>query len=147
MYFDEAEAVIRSHIETQWALSAYAVMPLVFEAETPTVSENYIAIIIDGIRGEGSKYGGTGKRFTIEDGIVYIHAFVPQGAGKAAASGPVRVLSSILELQTVGTGINMDKANPPSPVGYGNDLVDTAQPAGSFYRVSGSVPFVVISTV
>lgn len=147
MYFDEAEAVIRSHIETQWALSAYAAMPLVFEAEAPAASSNYVAIIIDGIAGYGSKYGSTGQRFTIEDGIVFVHAFVPQGAGKAAASGPVRAMLSILELQTVGTGIKMDKANPPSPVGYGNDLVDTAQPAGSFYRVSGSVPFVVISTV
>ena len=147
MYFDEAEAVIRAHIETQWAAGAYSAMPLVFEAEKPPASDSYVAVIVDGIRGQGSLYGGTGKRFTIEDGIVFIHAFVPQGAGKAAASGPVRVLSSILELQTVGTGINMDKANPPSPVGYGNDLVDTAQPAGSFYRVSGSVPFVVISTV
>ena len=147
MYFDEAEAVIRAHIETQWAAGAYSAMPLVFEAEKPAASENYVAVIIDGIRGQGSVYGTTGKRFTIEDGIVYYHAFVPQGSGKAAAAGAVRTMGSILELQTLGTGIKTDKSNPPSPVGYGNDLVDTAQPDGSFYRVSGSVPFVVISTV
>ena len=147
MYFDEAEAAIRAHIEERWAASAYAAMPLVFEAETPPASDYYIAVMIDGIRGEGSLYGTAGKRFTIEDGIVFYHAFVPQGLGKAAASVPVRLMGTILELQVIDTGINMDKANPPSPVGYGNDLVDSAQPAGSFYRVTGSVPFVVISTV
>lgn len=142
----EAEAALRLHIETQWAIGSYASVPLVWENEEETVSESYMMIEIEGVFSEKTIYGSTGKRSSVEAGIVFFHCFVPKNSGKSAAVGPVVTLNSILELQTVSQFIDLEGGNPPSPAQSGSDVPEP-QPEGNYYRCSGSVPFIVRSVV
>ena len=144
MDWDDAEAAIRAHIETQWALGSYTAIPLVFENEDAPQSGSYMAVNIEGTFADKSIYGSSGKRASVEGGIVFFHAFVPPGTGKGQATGPVVALTQILELQTIGTGINLEGGNPPSPIDHGDSLEPNQQPGGMYYRCSGSVPFIVI---
>lgn len=146
MDWDDAEAAIRAHIEAGWADGSYAAIPLVFENETAPDSGVYMAVNIEGVYADKTIYGSAGKRSSIEGGIVFFHAFVPIGSGKGQAMGAVVALTQMLELQTIGTGINLEGGNPPSPIDHGDSLEPNPQPGGMYYRCSGSVPFIVIGT-
>jgi len=146
MLWDEAEAALRAHIETQWALGAYAAIPLAFENEIEPAAANYMLVNIEGTHVDKSIYGGAGERFSVEGGIVFFHCFVASGGGKQAALAPVVVMTGILELQTLAGAIKLEGGNPPTPVEHADPLVPSAQPSGNYYRCSGSVPFVLIGT-
>lgn len=143
MNWDEAEAAIRSHIETAWASGDYADIPLVFENENADPATNYMVVHVDGVFAEKGLYGGAGMRMSVEGGIVFFHCFVRRGDGKAAATAPVRALTQMLELQVISSVIDMEGGNPPSPADLGGPLTPPGQPAGNYYRCSGSVPFIV----
>jgi hypothetical protein len=156
MLWDEAEATIRSDIETQWALGVYAAIPLVFENESASVAPSFMLVNIEGVYAEKSIYGGAGQRVSLEAGLVFFHCFAPSGGGKQAALSPAVAMTSLLELRTIGGAIKMDGGDPPSPITevrlrtqgirLADGLVPAAQPGGNYYRCSGSVPFVVIGT-
>ena len=143
----EAETAIRSHIETQWALSAYSSISLVWENEEEIMNNNYMMIEIEGIFSEKTIYGSVGKRSSVEFGIVFFHCFVPINSGKSAAVGPVVAMNSILELQSIESYIDLEGSNPPSSAQSGSDATMQKQPGGNYYRCSGSVPFIVRSAV
>lgn len=146
MNWDAAEAAIRSHIEAAWAAGDYASIPLVFENEGAADSPSYMAVTIEGVYAEKTVYGSPGKRVSIEGGLVFFHCFIPAGWGKAAATAPVVALTQMLELQSIGSDIDMDGGNPPSPADQGDLLTPNDQPGGQYYRVTGSVPFIVRGT-
>jgi len=146
MNWIDAEAVIRSHIETQWAASAYASMPLEFDNENGIYSDRYVFISVEGLYSEKSVYGSVGKRSSVEAGVVFFHAFIPTGSGKSEAIGAVQTMTEILELQTLSGAIKLEGGAPPSPIEYGAEFdrgLPRAQPGGAYYRCSGSVPFIV----
>lgn len=149
MNWVEAESALRLHIETQWALGSYSSMPLVWENENEPVSESYLAVNIEGTYSDKGIYGSVGKRVSVEAGMVFFHCFVPVGGGKQLAISPVVAMMDILELQTVAQFIDIDGANPPTPVHHGIDELDREipiqQPRGNYYRCSGSVGFIVRS--
>ena len=58
----------------------------------------------------------------------------------------VDTLAALLELQVIQTAVHMDGADPASPADPTEVTVPNMQPGGAYYRVSGSVPFNVIST-
>lgn len=147
MTWTEAEAAIRAHIETQWALGSYAALPLVFEAEPPAAeADHFVAINIEGTFADKTIYGSVDKRSSTEGGIVFVHCFSPIGGGKAAVTEPIDAMVGMLELQTIQSVIKMDGADPPTPVAHGDDLQPSGQPAGNYYRCSSSIPFIVVST-
>ncbi len=146
MLWDEAETTIRSHIETEWALSAFSDTVLVFENETVGPEDTYIFIDIQGTFPEKWVYGGPGKQLYVEGGIIYFHCFAPSGGGKQAALRPVVALKTILELQTLADVIKLEGANPPSPAEQSDNLLPNNQPGGNYYRVSASVPFILIGS-
>lgn len=143
----EAETAIRLHIETQWALSSYFNIPLVWENEEEIINDKYMMIEIEGIFSEKTIYGSVGKRSSVEFGIVFFHCFVPINSGKSAAIGPIISMNSILELQSVESYIDLEGANPPSSAQSGSDAATQKQPGGNYYRCSGSVPFIVRNAV
>ena len=159
MPWDEVEDALRNHIETQWALSSFSTIQLIFENEIVDPQEKFIFIDIQGTYADKSVYGSTSGRLHIEGGIVYIHCFAPSGGGKRAAVSPVVAMTAILELQTVANVIKLEGGNPPSPTEQRefdpsltgsrrttrpDSLLPIIQPSGNYYRVSGSVPFIVI---
>jgi hypothetical protein len=144
--WDEAEAALQAHIETQWAMSAFASIQLVFENEVGELPESYIFIDIQGTFPEKYPYGAVGSRCNIEHGIIFYHCFVPAGTGKQAAVRPARALQTVLELQTVADVIKIEGANPLSPAEQSDNLLPDRQPGGNYYRVSGSVPFFLIGS-
>lgn len=144
MLWADAEAAIEAHIREQWALTAYAAVPLAFEAIVPDPTERFVAISIEGTYADKSIYGSAGKRISIEGGIVFIHAFIPSNTGKREALQLVDAMTGILELQQLTGGIALEGGNPPSPVDQADPMVPGQQPGGAFYRCSGSVPFIVI---
>jgi hypothetical protein len=143
MNWDAAEAAIRTHIETAWASGSYASIPLVWENEQAADSPSYMVVTIDGVDADKTGYGSTGKRYSVEFGLVIFHCFVPSGWGKAAASAPVRALTQMIELQSISSVIDMDGGWPPSPTDFGDLLTPDGQPGGNYYRVSGRVPFAI----
>ena len=145
MNWDDAEAAIRTHIETKWALGSYTSIPLAWENEDNPYSQSYMAVQIEGMDADKWLFGGTGKRAAVESGMVFLHCFVPRGWGKAAATAPVRALTQILELQTISGSIDMEGGMPPSPVDQGDLMTPNDQPGGQYYRCSGAVPFIVRS--
>ncbi len=155
MNWTDAETAIRSHVETQWALGAYASMPLVWENEDENVEdmpEPFMVINIEGTYSDKTIFGSAGKRSSIEAGIVFYHAFTQIGAGKALATGPVVSMGDILQLQVISQYIDMDGSNPPSPVYSRRDeldreIINQNQPMGNYYRCSGSVPFIIRSSI
>lgn len=143
MLWTDAEAAIRTHIETQWVAGAYADVELVFDNENDPYGERYVFISIEGVYAEKWVFGSVGKRCSVEAGIVFIHAFVPTGSGKTEVNGIVQAMTSMLELQTLSAQIKLEGGAPPSPVEYGRfdrELLRT-QPGGNYFRCSGSVPF------
>lgn len=149
MTWSDAETAIRSLIETQWALSSYADVPLVFENENIDAASpppRFVFVSIDGTYSDKTIYGSVGKRVSSEGGIVFFHAFVPQGEGKSAATGAVVAMTSILELQQLSGGINLEGGDPPSPADPGDINMPNGLSAGNFYRCSGAVPFTVIGS-
>lgn len=148
MTFADAKAAIRAHIATQWAAGAYADVAVLWENESPEqVYDRFVFVSIAGIDADKSIYGSAGFRFSQEIGIVFVHAFVPQGVGTSLPDALVGTMTAGLELRVIPTGINMDGANPQSPGDLGDTLTPGMQPGGNYYRVTGSVPFVVISLV
>jgi hypothetical protein len=147
MNWTQAETALRTHIEVNWALSSYANIPLVWENEHEPESGVYMAVNIEGVYAEKGVYGSGGKRSSIEAGIIFFHNFVEVETGKAQATAPIDTLVEILELKTVSTYIDLEGANPPSPVAYGTDdrEVGNPQPGGQYYRCSCSVPFIIRS--
>lgn len=146
MLWDAAETALRSHIETQWALGAYATTQLIWENETyqPDGLETaFVYVSIEGIYADKGIFGSVGKRSSVEGGIVYFSAFVPQGTGRATATGLVKTMTAALELQNVSTSIYLEGGNPPSPADAADVNIPGMQPGGVYYRVSGSVPFIV----
>lgn len=149
MLWNDAETAIRSQIETQWALSAYASMSLSWDNEVEPYAERYMAIMIEGIYAEKTIYGSVGKRSSVEAGIVFFHAFTPTGSGKSEAAGAVQTMTGILELRVLSNDVRLEGGNPPSPVEHGSEIdraLPGTQPHGNYYRCSGSVPFIVIDT-
>ena len=150
MLWSDAEAAIRAYIETQWALTAYGMIPLVWENEIAPPQSTFIIMTIEGVFPEKTIFGTTGKRESIEHGLVFYHCFVPTGAGKQTALQPVVAMTGILQLTPIAAGLNFAGANPPSPVERGeatDAFITSAQPAGVYYRCSGSVPFILITAV
>lgn len=146
MLWDAVETALRSHIETQWALGAYATTQLVWENETyqPDGLETaFVYVSIEGTYADKGVFGSVGKRSSVEGGIVYFSAFVPQGTGRATATVLVKVMTTALELQNVSTSIYLEGGNPPSPADAADVNIPGMQPGGVYYRVSGSVPFIV----
>jgi len=146
MNWSAAETALRSHIETEWAASAYGAVPLVWENTLDDPGPTMMAVAIDGIYAEKSIYGGPGRRMSIEAGIVFFHAFAPLGSGTAACTDMVETMTGLLELRSIAPGLNMDGGNPPSPVEFrlSDRGVPAQQPNGNYYRCSGSVPFIVL---
>lgn len=153
MTWDEAEAAIRAEIEAQWALTVYVAMPLAWENEVTPVSDQYMAVDIEGVASQKSIFGSVGKRFSVQDGVVFFHAFVPIGKGKAFALGAVQAMTSILELRALGAGseIRLEGGATPSPAEARSnrdwELANRGQPGGMYYRCSGSVAFILTGTV
>ena len=123
-------------------------VPLIWENTLDDPSDTMVAVAIEGIYAEKSIYGGAGKRTSIEAGIIFFHAFVPIGTNTVDCIGMVQTMTAMLELRAIAPGINMDGGNPPSPVEFrlSDRGVPAAQPAGNYYRCSGSVPFIVLDT-
>lgn len=146
MLWSAAETALRSHIETQWALGAYATTQLIWENETyqpDGLQTAFVYISIEGAYADKGIYGSVGKRSSVEGGIVYFSAFVPQGTGRTAATAMVQTMTTALELQNVSTSIYLEGGNPPSPADAADVNIPGMQPGGVYYRVSGSVPFIV----
>jgi hypothetical protein len=150
MFFDEAETAIRTYVEEQWALSAFASIRLVFENETVPDEDTYMVINIEGTFPEAGPYGTKtdteNTHLYVPHGLVFYHCFAPTGRGKLAAASPVRALQNILELQTVADVIKILGANPPSAAEQSDNLLPDKQPGGNYYRVTGSVPFFLIGS-
>ncbi len=151
MTWGDVEIALRSHIETQWALGNFTNFELVWENEPEPESDRYMGVYIEGTYSEKTIYGSVGKRSGIEAGIVFFHSFIPMGEGKAEAVGSVVAMADILQLKTISQFIDLEGSNPPSPVYSGRDeldrLIPSPQPMGNYYRVSGSVPFIVRSAI
>lgn len=147
MTFDQAETALRAHIETQWAASAYASTRVIWDndrqEETDGQGSAFVWISIEGTYADKTIFGGSGKRSSVEGGIVLFSAFVPQGTGKSAANGMVQTLTTALELQLISTSVYCDGGNPPSPADPTDVSIPGGQPGGMYYRVSGSVPFII----
>jgi hypothetical protein len=146
MNWVSAEIALRAHIETEWATTPYASIPLVWENSLDDPGDRMVAVAVEGIYGEKTLYGSPGRRTSIEAGIVFFHAFTPIGSGKLDCISMVETMTNVLELRSVAPGLNMDGGNPPSPVEFrmSDRGVPTMQPNGNYYRCSGSVPFIVI---
>lgn len=150
MDWPDVETSIKAYLNAQWALTTYAAtMPLVYEnEEEDTDAAKFVQIDIQGNFSDAARYGSAGKRHVVDYGIVFFHAFVPRGEGKAVALGPVNAISRFLEFQILSSVIDFSGANPPTPVEQGTDqdyLVPNPQPSGIYYRCSGSVDFAVRS--
>lgn len=146
MLWAAVETALRSHIETQWAAGAYASTQLVWENERyqPDGLETaFVYVSIEGTYADKGIFGSTGKRSSVEGGIVYFSAFVPLGSGRTTATGLIHTMTAALELQLVSTSIYLEGGNPPSPAEAADVNIPGAQPGGVYYRVSGSVPFIV----
>jgi hypothetical protein len=146
MLWSEAETALRSHIETQWAAGAHAATQLIWENETyqpDGQTSAFVYISIEGTYSDKGIYGGTGKRSSVEGGIVFFSAFVPMGAGRTQATALVQALTAALELQLVSTAIYLEGGSPPSPADAADVNIPGVQPGGVYYRVSGSVPFII----
>lgn len=153
MYWDEVEDDLKAYVAAQWALSAYvSTFPLVYENETQMASHSdFILIHIEGTFVEKTIYGSVGKRSSIEGGIVFFHCFGETGKGKKRILQPIIAMTQILELRQISSFIDLEGANPPTPVYSSQDELDrllpsVAQPEGNYYRCSGSVPFIVRSS-
>ncbi len=148
MNWPDAEAAIVSHIQTQWAASAFAAVDLVFDNENAQPPERFMYVSIEGTFSEKTIYGSVGHRSSVEYGIVFYHAFIPRAEGKTTALEMAQTMAEILELQVLDDDIRLDGAAPPSPVEYDTRTTDrglpTAQPDGNYYRCTSSVPFIVI---
>lgn len=148
MTWAEAVAALRSHLEAQWSGSAYAATPLVWENETyetDGAGGEFVFLSVEGVFADKTIYGGSGKRSSTEGGLIFFTAFVPQGVGTARAMALVGAITGFLELQHVGTGIYLEGANPASPADSGEVNIPGQQPGGMYYRLYGSVPFIVVS--
>ena len=146
MLWDAAETAIRAHVVAQWALGAYATTPLTWENERyhPDGEQSaFVYVSIEGTYADKGIFGGSGKRSSVEAGIVYFSAFVPEGEGRSRATGLVKTMTGILELQLVSTSVYLEGGNPPSPADATDVNIPGVQPGGVYYRVSGSVPFIV----
>ncbi|BBK37689.1 hypothetical protein STAQ_27670 [Allostella sp. ATCC 35155] len=143
MDWHDAEAAIRAHVEAQWPLSQFAAMPLAWENEFSGYQNDFITLVVEGTYADKSIYGSSGKRLSVEAGIVFFHCFVEPGRGKAAALAPVVAMTRILELRAIQGAIRLEGGAPPSPVAEGPEVA-AQQPGGAYYRCSGSVPFIVI---
>jgi hypothetical protein len=69
MNWTQAETAIRNHVETQWALSSFANIPLVWENEDQNVEdipEPFVVLNIEGTYNDKTIYGSVGKRSSIE---------------------------------------------------------------------------------
>jgi hypothetical protein len=146
MNFAQAEVEIKSYVESQWALSAYSTLPIFWENEEwKRGVDRFLYVNIEGIFADKTIFGGSGKRMSIESGIVFFHSFVEKGAGKQIALLPVVALTQILEIKSIASVIDMDGGAPPSPVD--EDTLVSGRPGGNYYRCSGSVPFIVRSSI
>jgi len=148
MNWAQAESEIRAYIEVQWAASAYSGVRLFWENEDWIEgTEEFIYVDIQGVFSEKTIFGGVGKRMSVENGIVFLHAFNPKGTGKSRALSLLVSLTQILELKSIGTGgvIDLEGGAPPSPVE--DDALVSGFPGGNYYRCSGSVPFIVRSSI
>jgi hypothetical protein len=150
MTYSEAEAAIRALIIEQWAVSGLADrLPLVFENSNADYGEYYVLIEIEGVWAEKTIFGSVGKRLSTQGGLVFVHAFVPTGAGKGLALQAVETVCAGIELQIVQSVIRFDGASPPSPVEdrVRDREISWQQPGGNYYRCSGSVPFLVYGSI
>ena len=146
MNFDQAEESIRAYIEAQWALSAYEDVKIFWENEDWIEgTDTFVYVDIQGVFAEKTIFGSTGKRMSVEHGIVFPHAFTPKGIGKSLARNLVVTLTQILEIKTIAEFIDLEGGAPPSPVE--DDSLINGQPGGNYFRCSGSIPFIVRSSI
>lgn len=147
MLWTEAEEALRTHIETEWAAGAYPAVRILWEngPDKPDGRESpFLYLSIDGSYAAKGIFGGAGKRLSEEGGIVFFSAFVPQGTGRTMASALVQTMTGILELRRIASAIFLEAGNPPSPAAAADVNIPGMQPGGVYYRVAGSVPFVII---
>lgn len=146
MDWDVAETSIRTHIEAQWALGAHASVKIFFENEDWIEgTKEFMYVDIQGLTAEKTIFGSVGKRMAVDSGIVYFHAFVEKGIGKTLANRRIVAMSRILELQTIASVIDLEGSNPPSPIE--DDELILGRSGGNYFRCSGSVPFIVRSSI
>lgn len=147
MLWDAAETALRSHVETQWAAGAYATTQLIWDqdhhGDKDVTGGPFMWISIEGTYSSKGIFGGSGKRLSVEGGVVLFSAFVPTGTGKSTANSMVQTMTTALELQLVSTSIYCEDGNPPSPADPTDVSIPGGQPGGMYYRVSGSVPFII----
>lgn len=147
MDWPTAEATLKAFVEGQWAASAYAGVPIIWENVLDEPAATFVFATVEGTYTETTVYGT--RRCVISAGVVFFHAFTPLGSGKTQAVSMVYTLTSAIELQAIAAGLNTDGGNPPTPVESRRDLdrgMPYLQPGGDYFRCSGSVPFIVIDT-
>lgn len=147
MDWTAAEAAIRNHVETQWALTSFAADTKLFWENENWIegTERFVYLDIQGINAEKTIFGGTGLRMSVESGIVFFSSFVEKGVGKAPSVSRIVAMTQILQLRTLSSDIDLEGGAPPSPVE--DDELVAGKPGGSYFRCSGSVPFILRSNV
>lgn len=146
MLWPAAKAALQSHVETQWAAGAYAFVPLIWENKNfqpPGDMSAFVWLSIEGTYAEKGIFGGVGKRSSVEAGLLLFSAFVEAGTGAEDADGMVSALTTMTELQVISNAIYCEGGNPPSPAESTTVNIPGVQPGGSYYRVGGSVPFII----
>lgn len=148
MTWTQAVAALRQHLEAQWSVSAYAAIPMLWENErytTDGAGGPFVFVSIEGVFADKTIFGGTGKRSSTEGGLIFFSAFTPIGEGAGRATAMVDTIATALELQNVSNSIYLEGANPASPADSSEVNIPGQQPGGMYYRVYGSVPFIVVS--
>lgn len=150
MLWSEAEKHLRSEVDAVWAASLYAPILLLHEnlpeSLWPTLPETFVICEVRSTFTEKSGFGSPGLRVSQEGGMVMLHAFVPAGIGTAEATAMIDVLTSGLELRVIQERIFVQGSEPRQEGSLGDSSLPGAQPGGAYYRVTGFVPFNVIST-
>lgn len=145
MKWADADTAIRSAIETGWAASVYAAIPLVWENEVAVKANTFVSIEIVGAWSEKTGYGSTGKRSSQEGGVIVIYAFAPLHRGKTQVLAMVATLVELLELTRIGSGgqIAIEGAMPPMPVEtiQADQSVPRQSPGGMYFRYGVAIPF------
>ena len=146
MTWDEAEAAIKTYVEVQWAISAYASVRLFWEnLDWVEGEDRFLYLTIEGLFAEKTIFGSTTKRMSVEHGIVFVHCFVEKGVGKQSALKMLVAMNQILEIKSISSVIDLEGAAPPSPVE--DDSLIAGRPGGNYFRCSSSVPFIVRSNI
>ena len=150
MNWAEAEEYITDYIRTQWISCPYgSAVQLIFEGEPTVPVVPFIVVNITGVSSDKSIWGSAGKRFSLEHGIVFYHAFVESNSGKRFPLDLICKMGDILQMQVLNSSINMQGSFPPYPVtnsGPQDHRVENMKIDGMLLKCSGSVPFTLLGT-